>query len=149
MDTRAIARIEVAQNGQKINRGTAFLVTPDLVLTAYHALDWMFGYGNVTSFGQIRRFIRHGRLVDATGADVYLPNVARLRAHIVLLQGNDNELFLPEGSAATLEWLVTHHGPGACTRVVVPDYAHLDCFIGRDAARDVFSLVLAQLEAFN
>jgi cholesterol oxidase len=75
--------------------------------------------------------------------------VARLQAHVVLLQGSDNELFLPQGSAATLEWIVKHHGAEAGTRLVVPNYAHLDCFIGRDAARDIFPLVLQQLETFN
>jgi cholesterol oxidase len=113
------------------------------------ALDWIFGYGNVTSFGQIRQFIRHKRLVDAGGADAYLPHVDRVRARIVLLQGGDNELFLPEGSAATLDWLRHHHREDACTRVLVPGYAHLDCFIGRDAAEDVFPLVLQQLDAAN
>ena len=113
------------------------------------ALDWIFGYGNVTSFGQIRQFIRRQRLVDVQGADAYLPHVDRLYAHLVLLQGGDNELFLPEGSAATLDWLRNHRGEGAATRVMVPGYAHLDCFIGRDAARDVFPLVLQQLEIFN
>jgi cholesterol oxidase len=113
------------------------------------ALDWIFGYGNVTSFGHIRQFIRHERLVNAKGADVYLPHVERLQTRVVLLQGSDNQLCLPEGSAETLEWLVKYRGADACTRVVVPEYAHLDCFIGRDAARDVFPLVLQQLETCN
>jgi cholesterol oxidase len=113
------------------------------------ALDWIFGYGNITSFGHIRQFIRKRRLVDATGADVYLPHVDLLHAHVVLLQGTENQLFLPEGSAATLEWLRKHHGEAACARVLVPEYAHLDCFLGRDAARDVFPLVLQQLDTFN
>jgi cholesterol oxidase len=113
------------------------------------ALDWIFGYGNVTSFGHIRQFIRHKRLVDASGADVYLPHVDRLRTHIVLLQGGDNELFLPQGSAATLAWLSRQHGDNACARVLVPGYAHLDCFLGRNAASDVFPMVLEQLERFN
>jgi cholesterol oxidase len=113
------------------------------------ALDWIFGYGNVTSFGQIRQFIRHGRLVDAGGADAYLPHVDRLRTNVVLLQGGENELFLPAGSAATQEWLCKQHGPAACARLVVSGYAHLDCFIGRNAASDVFPMILEQLERFN
>jgi len=31
----------------------------------------------------------------------------------------------------------------------MPDYAHMDCWIGQDAARDVFPLALAELERFN
>jgi cholesterol oxidase len=113
------------------------------------ALDWIFGYANLTPFDQIGQFIRNGRLVDASGADVYLPNIARLNAHIVLMQGNENELFLPKGSADTERWIREHHGTHACTRLVFPEYAHLDCFIGRDAARDVFPSVLRELDSLN
>jgi cholesterol oxidase len=113
------------------------------------ALDWIFGYGNVTSFAQIRQFIRHGRIVNADGLDVYLPLVDRLRCRVVLLQGEANTLFLPAGSAATERWLRERHGPGACTRITVPAYAHLDCFIGRHAARDVFPLLLRELDSMN
>jgi cholesterol oxidase len=113
------------------------------------ALDWIFGYGNLTSFGQIRQFIRAGRLVDANGADVYLSNIARLQTHVVLLQGGENELFLPKGSAETQRWIREHHGADACSRLVIPDYAHLDCFIGRDAARDVFPQIVRELDRLN
>jgi cholesterol oxidase len=37
----------------------------------------------------------------------------------------------------------------ACTRLVFPEYAHLDCFIGRNAARDVFPLVVRELDRMN
>jgi cholesterol oxidase len=113
------------------------------------ALDWIFGYGNVTTFGQISHFIRSGRLVDSDGGDVYLPGVDRLQARIVLMQGSENELFLPKGSAATMRWIQDHHGRDACARLVFPGYAHLDCFIGRTAARDVFPLVLRELDTMN
>jgi cholesterol oxidase len=113
------------------------------------ALDWIFGYGNLTSFGQIRQFIRRGRIGDADGRDVYLPHVDRLTPHIVLMQGRGNQLFLPEGSEKTRRWIQQHRGADACSRLVFPDYAHLDCFIGRDAARDVFPSVLAALDRFN
>jgi cholesterol oxidase len=113
------------------------------------ALDWIFGYGNVTSFGQIGEFIRKGRLVDAEGADVYLPNIDRIQARVVLMQGSKNALFLPKGSAETMRWIQEHHGPDACTRLVFPEYAHLDCFIGRDSARDVFPLVVRELDRLN
>ena len=113
------------------------------------ALDWIFGYANLTTFDQIGQFIRHGRLVDATGGDVYLPNIARLQAHIVLMQGSANELFLSKGSAETERWIQAHRGAGACTRLVFPDYAHLDCFIGKNAARDVFPLVVRELDRMN
>jgi len=113
------------------------------------ALAWIFGYGNLTAFAQIRQFIRHGRLVDATGADTYLPHVERLEPSIVLMQGGDNALFLPRGSEETMMWIRARHGPSSCARLLFPDYAHLDCFIGRHAARDVYPAVLREVEKFN
>ncbi|HEY6361393.1 MAG TPA: alpha/beta fold hydrolase [Vicinamibacterales bacterium] len=113
------------------------------------ALDWIFGYGNLTAFGQISQFIRHRRIVDAAGRDVYLPNIGRLKTHVVLMHGSENKLFPSKGSEETLRWIREHHGAGACTRLVFPGYAHLDCFIGRDAARDVFPGVLGELDAMN
>ena len=65
------------------------------------------------------------------------------------MQGSENELFLPKGSAETERWIQEHHGRDACARLVFPDYAHLDCFIGRDAARDVFPLVVRELDRMN
>jgi cholesterol oxidase len=32
---------------------------------------------------------------------------------------------------------------------IIPEYAHMDCFIGKDAARDVYPIVLAELERAN
>jgi cholesterol oxidase len=113
------------------------------------ALNWIFGYGNLTSITHMTQFIRHRRLVDASGRDVYMSHVGRLPSRIVLMQGLENALFLPRGSELTMDWIRQHHGPDTCTRLVFPDYAHLDCFIGRDAARDVFPAVLRELDAAN
>jgi cholesterol oxidase len=31
----------------------------------------------------------------------------------------------------------------------IPEYGHMDCFVGRNAARDVFPLILKELEKHN
>ena len=41
------------------------------------------------------------------------------------------------------------NGPDLYTRTVIKNYAHMDCFIGKDSARDVFPIVLAELEKGN
>ena len=35
------------------------------------------------------------------------------------------------------------------SRHVIPGYAHMDCFIGQDAARDVYPTITAQLDRHN
>jgi cholesterol oxidase len=113
------------------------------------ALGEMFGFGNLTAFSQITEILRQGRLVDHAGQDTYLPNVERLKLPIAIVHGADNVFFYPEGSARTYDWLREHNGDALYTRHVIPGYAHLDCFIGRDAARDVLPTVLAELDKYN
>ena len=110
------------------------------------ALDEMFGFGNLTAFNQISAILRHGYVVDAKGRDVYLPNVARLKLPIVLVHGAENVFFYPKGSEKTYQWLRERNGTDLYRRILVPGYAHLDMFIGKEAARDVFPVLLAELE---
>jgi hypothetical protein len=42
-----------------------------------------------------------------------------------------------------------NNGPEFYTRHVIPNYAHLDCFIGDNCARDVLPTILAELEKGN
>ena len=108
-----------------------------------------FGVANLTTFKQISRALRAGHIVDATGDDVYLRNVDGLRLPIAFIHGEHNRLFLPEGSALTQEFLSARNGAELYTRHVIPGYAHMDCFIGRDAARDVYPIVTAELDRHN
>lgn len=113
------------------------------------ALGEMFGVANIETFEHIQAIIRAGRVVDHQGRDVYLPHVGRLAFPITFLHGAENRLFYPEGSAATYRLLAEANGERFYTRHVVPDYAHMDCFVGQDAARDVFPIVRAALDQGN
>ena len=73
----------------------------------------------------------------------------RLRLPILLVQGERNYIFHPEGSLRTLRWLEASNDPRLYTRVVLPRYAHLDALMGRDASRDVFPLLSSHLDRFN
>ena len=41
------------------------------------------------------------------------------------------------------------NGPEYYSRHVIQDYAHLDLWLGRDSARDVYPIALAELERHN
>lgn len=109
----------------------------------------MFGNANLTTLKHLGRMIEKGHVVDAKGQDTYLPNVARLAMPIAFLHGDINRMFLPTGSLKTLEYLSEKNGSQWYTRTVIPGYAHMDCFIGRDTAKDVFPIVHAELEKMN
>ncbi len=115
---------------------------------ATHAdLGRLFGVADLGALDHIGRMIHTGRSVDRHGRDVYLPHVERLAYPILFLAGDRNRIFLPGTSARTLRWLQEANDPTLYRRVVLQDYAHLDGFIGRNAARDVFPHMLEQLEA--
>ncbi|HYZ99811.1 MAG TPA: GMC family oxidoreductase N-terminal domain-containing protein [Acidimicrobiales bacterium] len=124
--------------------------THDQLNDATHdRLDDMFGVGNLRALEHCARIVQARRAVTADGTDVYLSHPERLRLPILLVQGERNYIFHPEGSLRTLRWLQGANDPSLYERVVLPGYAHLDALIGRDAHRDVFPVVSAHLDRFN
>jgi cholesterol oxidase len=115
----------------------------------HKAIHEMFGVANLTTFNHIARMIREGKIVDKKGNDVYLPNIGRLAIPISFIHGAENGLFLPEGTEKTFRLLCEKNGPRFYTRIVFPNYAHMDCFIGKNSARDVFPEVMAELDQHN
>ena len=115
----------------------------------HQAIHEMFGIGNIAAFNHILQTIRSGKVVDKDGQDVYMPNLARLKFPITFLHGAQNNLFLPEGSDRSFKLLTQKNGAEGYKRIVLPNYAHMDMFIGRNAAQDVFPLVAGELDEFN
>ena len=59
--------------------------------------------------------------------------------------GEKSGCFLPPGQERSHEFIEKHR-PGKSALHRIPDYSHLDVFIGKDAARDVFPLMLEELD---
>ena len=108
-----------------------------------------FGVANMTTFDQITRTLREGHVVSDEGDDIYLEGTEGLKVPIDFIHGEHNRLFLPEGSRLTYEWLREANGPDLYSRTVIPGYAHMDCFIGKDAARDVYPVITELLDTYN
>jgi cholesterol oxidase len=113
-------------------------------------LDDMFGVGNLAALDHMAVIMGRRLVVDATGREIYTRHPERLNLPILLVQGDRNYVFHPEGSARTLRWLQTAaKDPTLYERLVLPGYAHLDALIGRNAHRDVFPRLQAHLDRFN
>ncbi|HET6952814.1 MAG TPA: GMC family oxidoreductase N-terminal domain-containing protein [Acidimicrobiales bacterium] len=112
-------------------------------------LDRMFGVGNLASLGHLGTIMRRRLAVDVDGGEAYTRRPERLRLPILLVQGERNTIFRPEGSMRTLRWLQTANEPSLYERRVLPGYAHLDALIGRDAAADVYPHLRRHLDLFN
>lgn len=113
-----------------------------------YGLDELFGPANLTLLEHLGTLVRAGHLVDAAGREVYMPRLAeRLRLPITFLHGADNRHYLPESSERTYQHLIQANGAALYERHVLPGYGHLDPIISKDAARDVYPLILRALLA--
>jgi len=117
---------------------------------ATHAeLHEIFGVTNLTFFQHISRMIRARRAVTADGRDAYVSQTDRFRLPIAFITGEHNRMFLPESVELTYGLLTKANGPDLYEHHVVPGYAHLDCWLGERADRDVFPILLGELEKHN
>jgi hypothetical protein len=117
--------------------------------TMRESVPSFFGNGNITFFEHISRMIRRGRAVDAQGRDIFLSRPDRYRMPIAFITGEHNRMFVRRGIDRTYDYLRAANGGELYSRHVLPDYAHLDLWLGRDAARDTFPIALAELERHN
>jgi cholesterol oxidase len=115
----------------------------------HETIQEMFGVANVTTLNHIATVLGKGHMVTASGEEAYLPHLDRLRLPLAFIHGEHNRLFTPEGSELTYNLLREVNGPDLYVRHVIKDYAHMDCFIGKNAARDVYPIVTAELDKYN
>lgn len=110
-----------------------------------------FGTIATKPFEQLGLLMLRGHAVDAQGADVYLPNWKNLDLPIHMISGMVNQILLPDGSFRTWSWLREKMPAKSArfTRTTIESYAHMDCFIGKNAAQDVFPGLLAALAPYG
>jgi pimeloyl-ACP methyl ester carboxylesterase len=114
--------------------------------------EWVkqeFAHVPLSFFTQMNRCVKAGHLV-AVEEDLGLPHdfVAQppqTDARFAFFAGKQNVCFLPAGQERTFRFF-DERRPGYHSLVELPGYGHLDVFMGKDAARDVFPLMLAELE---
>jgi cholesterol oxidase len=114
--------------------------------TMESAVPSIFGISNITFFEHISRMIRKNRAVDRNGKDAYLSNVDRYRMPITFLTGEHNRMFVPQGLQRSYELVRQANDPGLYSHHVFTNYAHLDMWLGDNAADDIFPTALDELE---
>ena len=117
--------------------------------------DWLsreFGVGPMVFFKQMGRSVKAGGLVsyDHTGElpANFTAQPPRTDARFALFAGEENRCFLYTSQVKTHNWFERHR-PGYHSLHVIPRYAHLDVFMGKDAVRDVFPYMLEELNRAN
>lgn len=113
--------------------------------------DWLtdeFEWIPIRFFRQMRRSILRGHLVwdrkrDGVPRDL-CAQPPQTDARITFLQGTSNRCFSPESQARSFAWF-DRHQPGRHQLREMRGYGHFDCWMGDDAPRDVFPIVLDAL----
>jgi cholesterol oxidase len=115
----------------------------------HQAIHEMFGVANITTFNHLSLMVRKEQIVDKDGGDTYLPHMDRLKIPITFITGAENNLFLPEGPQKTMQALAKVNDALLYQRILFPQYAHMDMYMGRDSAKDIFPEIVARLDLAN
>ncbi len=111
----------------------------------------MFGRVSLCPFQQLQDITRKGLAVSADGKAIYTDEEAarRLNMPITFLSGATNQIFYPESGQRTRVLLQDHNGKDLYSQKIIPDYGHMDLFIGRNAHRDVTPWIIEELERLD
>jgi len=112
--------------------------------------EWLrgeFGVVPMSFFAQMAACVRAGQLVSVSKRPGLLARYAtdapRTTARFALFAGSRNRCFFPESQARTYDYLRQHRSGD--TLHVLPNYGHLDVFLGKHAADEVFPAILGEL----
>ncbi|MDO3634619.1 alpha/beta fold hydrolase [Mycolicibacterium arseniciresistens] len=115
-------------------------------LTHQDGLPEMFGITSTSALDHLATMVRHRTVVGADGSDRYMPHLRRLALPLTFIHGAKNACFKPSSTEKTMQALTEANGDGFYRRHLIPDYGHIDCIFGRNAAADVFPYIVGGLE---
>jgi pimeloyl-ACP methyl ester carboxylesterase len=114
--------------------------------------EWIkgeFGFVPIRFFEQMIRCIRKGNLVSVEGKkelpEDFAAQEPRTNARFAFFAGGKNRCFLPESQKKSFDYFDAKR-KDYHTFHLLPNYSHLDVFLGKNAAKDVFPLMLAELD---
>jgi hypothetical protein len=113
--------------------------------------DWLreeFGAVPMSFFSQMARCVAKGGMVRVDGSPAlpadFTAQQPKTDARFAFFAGEKNLCFLPESQVRTYDFF-NRFRKDYHSLHVLPDYSHLDVFMGRQASRDIFPLLLAEL----
>jgi lambda repressor-like predicted transcriptional regulator len=113
--------------------------------------DWIrqeFGNVPISFFRHMTRCLEAGHLVSQLPGLPADPTAQppQTRARMAFIAGEMNDCFKWESQRASFDWFERHR-PNYHTMHVLGGYGHLDVFLGKNAHRDTFPVLLAELDA--
>ena len=117
--------------------------------TTHEWIKHEFGDVPLTFFKQMQRCVEAGRLVSVEGyaelPEDFIAQPPCSDARFAFFAGERNTCFLPASQQLTFDFFESH-APGRHSLHVLPRYSHLDVFMGKEAAHDVFPLMIDELK---
>lgn len=117
--------------------------------------EWLkqeFAFVPFSFYQQIARCVRKGHLVAVEGQkrlpSDFVAQAPETDARIAFFAGLRNRCFLPESQVQSFEYFDAYR-PNYHSVHFLPQYSHLDVFMGKNAAQDTFPLILAELDRSN
>ena len=102
-----------------------------------------------TFFKQIFRCINRGHLVSVEKKEEqpqdFVAQPPQTDARIAFFAGELNRCFLPQSQVKSFEHFAAFRNDWHSLHIL-PGYGHLDVFMGKDAEKDVFPIMLAELD---
>ncbi|WP_233835167.1 alpha/beta fold hydrolase [Paraburkholderia sp. ZP32-5] len=121
--------------------------------TLHENLQELFGIHDMALFKHLAAMVRAGKVVDANGDDVYLTGangmkgLEGMRLPIGFIHGEKNETYLPKSTELTYDMLRGRFPEQPYERHLIPGYGHIDCMFGKNAAVDVYPVIVQYLNA--
>ena len=134
-DTRIRAVYGQMYQSDKLNKAT------------FSCLHELLGAGATDSMHHFSQITRNGKIVDAKGADVYLPQLQQLAGiRILLISGSEDRIWYPAANERAAQSL--KESGANVEHQTIDGYGHIDLIVGRNAIDDVWRPhILAHLAA--
>jgi pimeloyl-ACP methyl ester carboxylesterase len=111
-------------------------------------LKYEFGNCPISFFLQMSRCVQAGHLISVDALpglpQSFVAEPPATDARLAFFAGAHNHCFLPVSQERTYEYFDAHR-PNYHSLHVLPAYGHLDVFMGKNAPKDVFPLILEEL----
>lgn len=114
--------------------------------------DWLsdeFAAVPLTFFDQMAQCVAHGSLKAVDGHRELPEDFAavepKTEARVAFITGEQNACFLPESQVRSFKHF-DRYRPGFHSLRTIPDYGHLDVFMGKNASHDTFPMILEELD---
>ncbi len=111
-------------------------------------MDWIqheFAAVPLSFFDHIKKCVHQSELVPLnSNASSYVTSEPKTDARFILFGGEQNLCFHPDSQRKTFKYL-DNLNPGIHQLHILDNYSHLDVFLGKNAHRDVFPIMLTEL----